>query len=63
MLRNYCDTEKYLEEGQFGEGNMLPKIKAALEFIKMGGAKSVITEATKLEDRSYGTKITLDYED
>jgi len=60
---NYCDTEKYLKEGQFGEGNMLPKIKAALEFIKMGGSKSVITEATKLEDRSYGTKITLEYED
>ena len=60
---NYQDTEQYLKEGQFGEGNMLPKIKAALEFIKLGGSKSVITEATKLEDRSYGTKITLEYED
>ena len=59
---NYEDTEKYLNEGQFGEGNMLPKIKAALNFIKRGGKKSVITEATKLEDRSYGTKITMEYE-
>ncbi|MBW8050420.1 MAG: carbamate kinase [Cytophagales bacterium] len=57
-----ADTEKYLEEGMFGEGNMKPKIIAALYFIRHGGKKSVITEATKLEDRSYGTKITLNYE-
>jgi len=55
------DTEKYLAEGTFGEGNMSPKIKAALNFVKKGGDKSVITEATKLEDRSIGTRITLNY--
>ena len=60
---NYNDTLKYLEEGQFSEGSMAPKIRASLEFIKQGGKKSVITEAFKLEDKSYGTKITMDYED
>ncbi len=60
---NYNDAVKYLEEGQFGEGSMAPKIKAALNFIKRGGSKSVITEATKLEDRSFGSKITMEYED
>ena len=60
-LLDAADTEKYLKEGTFGEGNMSPKIKAALNFVKKGGAKSVITEATKLQDRSIGTRITLNY--
>ena len=56
------DAVKYLEEGQFGEGSMGPKIRAALYFIENGGEKSVITEATKLENKKYGTKITMNYE-
>ena len=59
---NKADAEKYMREGKFGEGNMAPKIQAALNFIENGGEKSVITEATKLEDKTYGTKITLEYE-
>jgi carbamate kinase len=51
---NYKDTLKYLEEGMFGEGDMAPKIRACLDFIEKGGKKSVITEAFKLEDKSYG---------
>jgi len=60
---NYEDTMKYLEMGMFSEGSMAPKIKACLSFIKQGGRKSVITESTKLEDKRYGTKITMEYED
>jgi carbamate kinase len=60
---NYKDTLKYLEEGMFGEGDMAPKIRACLDFIEKGGKKSVITEAFKLEDKSYGSKITMEYED
>ncbi len=56
-LLNVADAEKYLEDGMFAEGSMAPKIKACLQFVEQGGIKSVITEATKLEDRSYGTKI------
>ena len=59
---NYADTMKHLEDGTFAEGSMAPKIRACLSFIENGGGKSVITEATKLEDRSYGTKITMEYE-
>jgi carbamate kinase len=59
---NFKDTHKYLEQGMFSEGSMAPKIRAALHFIEKGGTKSVITEATKLEDRSFGTKITMEYE-
>ncbi len=60
---NKADAEKYMKEGKFGEGNMAPKIRACLNFIEKGGKKSVITEATKLTDKSFGTKITLEYED
>jgi carbamate kinase len=57
------DTEKHLENGVFGEGSMAPKIRAALYFIDQGGRKSIITEATKLSDKTYGSKITLTYSD
>ncbi len=60
---NYRDAMKYLDEGQFAEGSMAPKIRACLQFIKCGGEKSVITEATRLKDKRYGTKITMEYED
>ena len=59
---NYNDTVKYLEAGTFAEGSMSPKIVAALSFIKSGGDKSIITEASKLEDKSYGSKITMEYD-
>lgn len=55
------DTKKHIADGTFGEGNMSPKISAALNFVEGGGEKSVITEAKQLEDRSVGTKITLNY--
>jgi len=60
---NYADTLQYLESGTFGEGSMAPKIKAALQFIKNGGKKSIITESTKLDDKSFGTKITMQYDE
>jgi carbamate kinase len=60
---NYNDTLKYLNEGEFAKGSMAPKIQACLNFIKQGGRKSVITEAFKLADKKYGSKITMEYED
>lgn len=59
---NYADTQAYLDKGMFGEGTMAPKIRACLQFIEYGGEKSVITEAFKLEDKRYGTKITMEYD-
>jgi carbamate kinase len=60
---NYADTLRYLNEGQFAKGSMAPKIQACLSFISNGGKKSVITEAFKLADKKYGSKITMEYED
>ncbi|MCK9325240.1 MAG: carbamate kinase [Bacteroidales bacterium] len=59
---DYADTQKLLENGEFGEGTMAPKIKACLSFVEQGGDKAVITEAFKLEDKSYGSKITRYYD-
>lgn len=58
---DYKDTMKYLEMGTFDEGTMEPKIRACLSFVKNGGEKSVITEAKKLVDKSFGSKITMEY--
>jgi carbamate kinase len=57
---NHADARRYLQMGMFGEGSMAPKMEAALFFIEHGGSKSVITEATKLENRKYGSRITMD---
>lgn len=59
---NYADALKYLEMGTFAEGTMEPKIRACLDFISRGGKKSVITEARQLEDKSFGSKITMEYD-
>ena len=58
-LLNAKDVHSYLTKGVFGEGNMEPKIKAALNFVENGGFKSVITEARQLENKEIGTRITL----
>jgi len=36
-------AEAYIEQGHFAPGSMLPKVQAALKFIKAGGRKVIIT--------------------
>lgn len=50
-------AEEYLAQGQFGEGSMAPKIRAALYFVKNGGKECIITQAGKLGDEKCGTRI------
>lgn len=57
---NKDTIEEMIAKKAFGEGNMLPKIQSALRFVEKGGSKSVITEASKLENRKFGTRITLE---
>ena len=47
-----ADAKKYLAEGQFEEGTMLPKIQAAVDFIGNSAVKSVLI--TKLKDNDGG---------
>jgi len=54
------EAKKYLDEGEFADGSMSPKIKAAIRFVKETGRQAIITESTKLSDHSAGTKIIPD---
>jgi carbamate kinase len=38
-----AEMEKYLHDGHFAPGSMAPKIEAAIDFIKNGGKKVIIT--------------------
>lgn len=35
-------AKKYIEEGQFAPGSMLPKVQAALEFVSSGKERTAI---------------------
>ncbi len=43
-----AEAEKYMTEGHFAAGSMLPKVEAAIEFIKMGGPQAIITDPPNL---------------
>ena len=42
------EARKYIAEGHFAAGSMLPKIEAAVEFVQMGGPLAVITDPPNL---------------
>lgn len=44
-----AEAEKYIEEGHFAPGSMLPKIQAVIKFIKNGGQKALITDPPNLK--------------
>ncbi|MCL2510986.1 MAG: carbamate kinase [Bacteroidales bacterium] len=50
-------AERYLAEGHFAEGSMAPKMRAAIQFIKNGGKRCIITEASQLHTAGAGTQI------
>ncbi len=54
------EANKYLDEGHFAAGSMAPKIRAAIQFVKNGGAEALITEANNLGEGESGTKIISD---
>ncbi|MDX2141441.1 MAG: carbamate kinase [Chloroflexota bacterium] len=42
------EADQYIREGHFGVGSMLPKIEAAVEFVRMGGPQALITDPANL---------------
>lgn len=54
------EAKKYLADGQFTEGSMAPKMRAAIMFVEKTGHTCIITEAGKLGDDSCGTRIIPD---
>ena len=50
-----AQAKEYIAQGQFGEGDMLPKIEAAIDFIGDSAIKSVlITKLNKEGSNIYG---------
>ncbi len=48
------DAKKYIKDGHFAEGSMLPKIKAILRFMENGGKKAVVTSPANLKECAEG---------
>ena len=48
------EARSYLEAGEFPEGSMGPKVRAAVEFIEHGGQRAIITSPDHLEDAIAG---------
>jgi carbamate kinase len=42
------EAQQYMSEGHFAPGSMLPKIEAAVEFMRMGGPLAIITDPPNL---------------
>jgi carbamate kinase len=62
------EVRRYLAEGEFPEGSMGPKIRAAIEFLERGGEEVVITSLSCLEEAlapssNVGTHIVRDEQD
>jgi carbamate kinase len=43
-----ADAQAYLDQGEFAEGSMAPKIRAAVKFLDDGGRKVIITDTDSL---------------
>ncbi len=55
-----AEAAKMLEDGEFAEGSMAPKIRAAIQFLDFGGEKVIITDRDHLLDAFHdkaGTRI------
>jgi len=48
------EARGFLEAGEFPEGSMGPKVRAAVEFIEQGGTRAIITSPDHLEDAIAG---------
>jgi carbamate kinase len=48
------EARRYLAEGEFPEGSMGPKVRAAIEFLERGGKEVIITSEPYLEDAVAG---------
>ena len=44
-----AEAKKYIEEGHFAKGSMLPKIQAIVRFLEAGGEEAIVTNPESLE--------------
>lgn len=53
------EAKQFLQEGQFAEGSMAPKIRAAIQFVERTGNDTIITSSDRLGIDDGGTRIVL----
>ena len=53
------EAKKYIENKEFAEGSMLPKIEACIEFVKHGKGKAIITSLAKAKSAIEGSTGTV----
>ena len=53
------EIKKYVSENQFAPGSMLPKIKAAIEFVQATGKTAIITDLNNLTGALSGKDATI----
>lgn len=51
---NTGDARRYIKEGHFKSGSMLPKIEAAINFLEEGGKEAIITNPPSIRDSLRG---------
>ena len=53
------EAEKYIAEGQFAPGSMLPKVQAAVSFVRSGGEAVIasLSHAAEAMNGQSGTRI------
>lgn len=56
---NIAQAKEYLSQGQFAEGSMAPKIRAAIHFIERSGKDTIVTDTELLGIDNGGTRITI----
>lgn len=56
---NISEARRHLEDGQFAEGSMAPKIRAAISFVERSGKDAIITDTTLLGVDNGGTRVTI----
>jgi len=44
-----AEAERYIDEGQFAPGSMLPKIQAIVKFLKEGGKSALVTDPPNIK--------------
>ena len=57
------EAEEYMDKGHFPPGSMGPKIRSAIDFLKAGGKKVVISSLEAIEDALLGKAGTTLYRD
>lgn len=52
------EANRYIEEGHFAKGSMLPKIEAAIEFVKETDGRAIITSLDNIEQALTSNMVT-----